>query len=141
MESGLRLAESTRTPQQELLPILDTSAEIAAATVLHQEDDTAASVYDAPPLPRSGDKFKYLLDPSESEKTGDKESLTHCPLLHSDIPRGSESGTEVGDEFGFEPFPLDRAAPSTSAVQRYDINMHELSGRSRALLKESFEKT
>ena len=123
------------------MPISDSSAEASVATVLQQEVDTASSNHDDPPLPRLGDKGKFLVDPSENWRTGDEKSLPHCPLFYSEIPRCSDSGTEGGDEFGFDPFPRDPAGPSTSTVRRPDAMMHELSGRSRALLKEKFEKT
>ena len=74
----MKIAELSRTPLQELFHTTDTSGEVSAVTVLQQEEDTA--VYDAPPLPRTGDRVKFLVDPSESERTGDEESLPHCSI-------------------------------------------------------------
>ena len=132
MESGLKIAELSRTLLQDLLPTTDTSAAVSSITVLQQEEDTASSVYHAPPLPRTGDRVKFLVYPSESERTGDEKSL---PITHlqRNPPRDSESGKKGGDEFGFEPVPTDPAGPSISTGRRPEFKMQKPSGQSRAL--------
>ena len=79
--------------------------------------------------------MRYLTEASEGELFEESEDPT-VPLLYSGIPQGSESGTEGGDESSSH--QIDPAAPSTSTGQTR-FKLHELSGRSRALLKEYFE--
>ena len=127
--SGLRVVQSSRNSLQELIRISDTSAETSSVTAVQQEEDTASSVHDAPALPRLGHKVKFLVDPSESENTGVKASQT----ISSFIPRFLEVqnlAQRVEMSLG----------PHNSTAQRTEVRIQELSGRSRALLKEYFEK-
>ena len=76
-------------------------------------------------------------DASEGELPEENED-PNVPLLYSEIPQGFESGTEGGDEFSSH--QIAPAVPSSSTGQTH-FKLHELSGRSRALLKEYFETT
>ena len=81
--------------------------------------------------------LRYLTDASEGELPEENEDPS-IPLLYTGIPQGFESGTEGGDESSAH--QIDQAGPSSSAGQTH-FKLHELSGRSRALLKEYFETT
>ena len=60
LELGLRIAHSSRVPLQELIPISNTSAGTSAVTIVQQEEDTASSVHNAPPLPTKALKSSSL---------------------------------------------------------------------------------
>ena len=68
LESALRVAGTFQTQCPELLPTSDSSNEISVASFLQADDDTAASLCDAPSLPGGVKRVKFLADFSEREK-------------------------------------------------------------------------
>ena len=124
-----------QTQLTELLPIQINEGEGSREEKRTSEEDTSSSLHDAPPLPDGASVVRYLTDASEGELY-EENADPNVPLLYSEILQGFESGTEGGDESSSH--QIDPAAPITSTGQAR-FKLHELSGRSRALLKEYFE--
>ena len=135
IEANLEIAPISRTQLTELLLVQSNEGEESRGQRRPSEENTSSSVHDVPPLPVGASVVRYLTEASEGELFEESEDPT-VPLLYSGIPQGSESGTEGGDESSAH--QIDPAAPSTSTGQTR-FKLHELSGRSRALLKEYFE--
>ena len=135
LEANLEIAPTSRTQLTELLPIQTNEGEESREEKRASEEDTSSSLHDAPPLPDGASVVRYLTDASEGELY-EENADPNVPLLYSEIPQGSESGTEGGDESSSH--QIDPAAPSASTGQAR-FKLHELSGRSRAFLKEYFE--
>ena len=136
LEASLQIAPASRTQLTELLPVQTNDEDVRGEKELSGEE-TSSSLYDAPPLPDGVSVVRYLTDASEGEFPEQNED-PEVPLLYTGIPQGFESGTEGGDESSS--LQIDQPGPSSSTGQTH-FKLHELSGRSRALLKEFFETT
>ena len=78
---------------------------------------------------------------SESEKTGDDISQFGCSVYARGRPTETESGTKDGNESGFEAQqPCSTFFHNPTAVS-FGSGDYDLSGRSRAILKEYFADT
>ena len=141
METGLRVATTSRTLLLEPLPASHPGQKTPVLSNQQTEDDNMSSVCEFTALPRIEPKVRFLTDQSESEKTGDEGSFVDCPSLYGRNPIDFESGTGACDESDAN-FSLTRLnRPSTSASKGPDDNLPELSGRSRAILKSYFLDT
>ena len=139
MEANIQVVTKSRTPLTELLPVHTPTAEESESPHQQQGNETTFSLYDAPSLPGGTSEVGFLTYPSEGELTGDGEDTRDTPPLYAGIPHMTDLGTEGGDEFGYVPHQTDLADPSTSTSQALRAKLHELSGRSCALLKEYFK--
>ena len=137
LEANLQVAPTSRTRLTELLPVQANDDERTREEKEPSGEDTSSSLHDAPPLPDVVSIVRYPTDASEGELPEENEDPS-VPLLYTAIPQGVESGTEGGDESSS--YQVDPAIPSTSTCQTH-FRRNELSGRSRALLKEYFETT
>ena len=139
LETGLTIAPSSRTVLPELLTLTNTVAEVSAVSFLHPETDDSSSSCDAPKLPTGEIKVRYLDDSTRGEETGDASSQVSGPPLYGIVPVGGAAENTVegssAETFGHVPDPLQ---PSTSAS--HDTRIRELSGRSRAILKQYFDE-
>ena len=122
------------------MPFSDISKEISVASFLQADDDAASSLCDGPSLPGGVNRVKFLADSSEGEKTGDDSSQVGCPALYGEIPVGSQSGSEGGDETDANSFSANRPGPSRTTAHPQEETQRELSGRSRAILKQYFDE-
>ena len=68
----------------------------------------------------------------------DESETSSLPLLYAGIPQGFGTGAEDTDTSSTRPHQPNPMAPSSSTGQT-KFKLHELSGQSRALLKEYFE--
>ena len=136
LEANLQIAPTSRTQLTELLPVQTNDKKVRGEKELSGEN-TSSSLHDAPPLPDGVSIVRYLTDASEAELPEGNED-PEVPLLYTGIPQGFESGTERGDDSSSH--QIDQPGPSSSTGQTH-FKLHELSGRSRALLKEFFETT
>ena len=83
--------------------------------------------------------IRYLTDPSEGEQP-EEDDDSRIPLPYAGSLQGAESETEGGDESSSDFRQIDPAMFSSSTAQT-KFSLRELSGHSRALLKEFFETT
>ena len=139
LETALTVAPSSRTTLPELLPVVTSTNEISAVSFLQTETDDGSSTCDAPRLPTGEIKVRYLDDSTGAEETGDTSSQASGQPLYGFVPistagerRGEESSSET-----FAHFP-DPSQPGTSVP--HDSAIRELSGRSRAILKQYFDE-
>ena len=138
LETGLTIAPSSRTILPELLPTNVTPAEMSAASFLQIETDESSSLCDVPKLPTGTPKVRWLGDETGTEEAGDTSSQASAPQLYAYLPIGNVADTagegSSTDTLAAMPDPM---RPSTSAAQ--DPKIRELSGRSRAILKQYFD--
>ena len=104
---------------------------MSAASFLQIETDESSSLCDVPKLPTGTPKVRWLGDETGTEEAGDTSSQASAPQLYAYLPIGN-----VADTVG-EGSSTDSMRPSTSAAQ--DPKIRELSGRSRAILKQYFD--
>ena len=138
LETGLTIAPSSRTILPELLPTNVTPAEMSAASFLQHETDEGSSLCDVPKLPTGTPKVRCLGDETGTEEAGDTSSQASASLLYAYLPIGNEAET-AGEGSSTDTFAAipNSMRPSTSAAQ--DPKIRELSGRSRAILKQYFD--
>ena len=80
-----------------------------------------------------------LAQQSGGEKTGDKMNRFDYRTAFTAGLQHLESGTEGGDESGFEVRIAGPSGPTASVSSVTVGRRHDLSGRSRALLKQYFD--
>ena len=139
LETGLTIAPSSRTTLPELLPVANPATKISAVSFLQTETDDGSSSCDAPRLPTGEAKVRFLDDSTGAEETGDTSSQASGPPLYGFVPP-SAANAKTGEDSSSEVFAHipDPSQPSTSAP--HDTAIRELSGRSRAILKQYFDE-
>ena len=141
LETGLRVASTSRTQLTELLPVTNPCQETTVLSNPQTEDDNMSSECEFSALSRNEPKVRFLTDLSESEKTGVEGSLIKCPSLHGRNPVDFQSVTEACDESDANSPSTSLERPSKSTSNDPDDNLPELSGRCRAILKSNFLET
>ena len=131
LESGLRVATSSRTALLELLPAVHPASEPPAISFLQTETDDSPSVCDVPELPQGDTKVRFLDEGTEVEGTGDGTSHLSCPELYGFFPVPQNPSSCAEDTLTHAPEdPTTQAGPSTAGLSCPEPK--ELSGRSRA---------
>ena len=138
LEAGLTIAPASLTALPELLTTCGTSANVSAASFLQHETDESSSVYDAPKLPTGVTDVIYLDDVTGTEDAGDTSSQASGPALYTFQPVGNVTETAGESSVDTSIHRPDTIRPSTSTGQ--DSKVRELSGRSRAILKQYFDE-
>ena len=140
LEAGLTVAPSTQTELPELLTTRGNTTNMSAASFLHHETDESSSICDAPKLPTGVADIVYLDDITGTEEAGDTSSQASGPALYSFQPVGGAAET-AGESSVDTPIPHpDNLRPSTSTSAEQGSGIRELSGRSRAILKQYFDQ-
>ena len=139
LETRLIFASSSRTALPELFPTSVIPAEASAVSFLQHETDEGSSFCDVPKLPTGTPKVRCLDDGTGTEEAGDTSSQASGLPLYAYLPVGNEAENagERSSTDTFVPMPSSMR-PSTSAVQ--DSKVREISGRSRAILKQYFDE-
>ena len=139
LETGLTTASSSRTVLPELMSVVVPAVEVSTPSFLRPEIDDGSSSCDVPRLPTGEAKVRFLDDSTGAEEAGDTSSQASGPPLYGFVPTGAaskgmgeESSTTALDHIS------DPLRPSTSAA--HDLAIPELSGRSRAKLKQYFDE-
>ena len=139
LESGLKVATSSRTTLPELLPAGHSNNETSAVSFLQHETDDSSSFCDAPELPQGVTKVRFLDGGTETEETGDGTSQISCPELYSFIPAPHNPTSSEEDTLTHSPKdPTAESRPGPSGPSHSELR--ELSGRSRAILKQYFDE-
>ena len=124
LESGLRVATSSRTTLPEILPAVHPANETPAVSFLQTETDDSSFVCDVPELPQGED---------------DGTSHLSCPELYGFLPVPQNASSCVEDTLTHAPNdPTTQAGPSTAGLSCHEPR--DLSGRSRAILKKYFDE-
>ena len=139
LKSGLRVATSSRTTLPELLPAVHPANEIPAVSFLQTETDDSSSVCDVPELPQGETKVRFLDEGTEAEETGDGTSHLSCPELYGFFPVPQNPSSCAEDTLTHAPKnPTTQAGPSVTGLSCPEPR--DLSGRSRAILKQYFDE-
>ena len=104
------------------------------------DEGNASSVCDAPVLPGGIPQVHFLGDQSEEEKTIEETSQVNPVALYGFNPFQTESGTEGGDETNSELQMLLSYKCPAPKPQSSHCGFPDLSGRSRAILKDYFDE-
>ena len=140
LEAGLTIAPSSLTALPELLTTCGTSANVSAASFLQHETDESSSVCDAPKLPTGVTDVIYLDDVTGTEEAGDTSIQASGPALYKFQPVGNVTETAGESSVDTSIHRPDIMRPSTSTPAGQDSKVRELSGRSRAILKQYFDE-
>ena len=140
LESALRITTTTESSLPELVPVATSFIREHPGTYLSAGEDTSSSVYEVPALPGFLDQRKLPNELSDAEKTEDEISRLGNHHAQNIAFGDPESGTEGGDESGAATETTSQAEPGTSG-HTANVPMQELSGRSRAILKQFFDET
>ena len=138
LEAGLTIAPSSLTALPELVTTCGTSVNVSAASFLQHETDEGSSVCDAPKQPTGVTDVIYLDDVTGTEEAGDTSSQASGPALYNFQPVGNATETAEQSSVDTSIHRPDIMRPSTSTGK--DSKVRELSGRSRAILKQYFDE-
>ena len=139
LESTLSVAPQTQPGFPELQLAQIQTHETPAVSFLQTDEEASSSVHEPPPLPRGTGQLKTPGDHSDTNHTMETTSQSEIPPLYGTIPFGAESASEGCEDSGSEAH--DPGPPGTSKFVRQPQEevLRDLSGRSRATLKQYFE--
>ena len=103
------------------------------------DEDNASSVCDVPSLPGGDPKVRFTEELGEEEESTGESSRLVPVELYGRPPFGPESETECERETSSEGQPLGTGKTRTAGGSSSQDKLPELSGRSRAILKEYFD--
>ena len=138
LESGLEIAGPPDATLPQLLPVEGVPNETSKVSFLQQDEDNSSSVHDAPPLPGTVTATTYVSDYGELDQLNESSDQQIDLYGYRDTLRSMDSVAEETQEsdFGIQ----DPQVPGTSSSQlgATGPKLHNLSGRSRATLKQYF---
>ena len=139
LESSLSVAPQSQSGFPELQLAQNRSHDTSAVSFLQSDDEASSSVHEPPPLPGGAGHFTAPGDHSDTTQAVDTTSQSEIPLLYASIPFGTGSASETQEDSGSEIH--DPGPPGTSRFnpQPQEEVLRDLSGRSRATLKQYFE--
>ena len=139
LESALRVIEASESQLPELRN-RDESGPLDGSGVQPKTDeDNASSVCDVPSLPGDDPKVRFTEELGEEEESTGESSRLVPVELYGRPPFGPESETECERETSSEGQPLGTGKTRTAGGSSSQDKPPELSGRSRAILKEYFD--
>ena len=139
LESSLSVAPQSQSGFPELQLAQNRSHDTSAVSFLQSDDKASSSVHEPPPLPGGAGHFTAPGDHSDTTQAVDTTSQSEIPLLYASVPFGTGSASETQEDSGSEIH--DPGPPGTSRFnpQPQEEVLRDLSGRSRATLKQYFE--
>ena len=139
LESSLSVAPQSQSGFPELQLAQNRSHDTSAVSFLQSDDEASSSVHEPPPLPGGAGHFTAPGDHSDTTQAVDTTSQSEIPLLYASVPFGMGSASETQEDSGSEIH--DPGPPGTSRFnpQPQEEVLRDLSGRSRATLKQYFE--
>ena len=139
LESTLSVAPQTQPGFPELQLAQIQTHETPAVSFLQTDEEASSSVHEPPPLPGGTGQLKTPGDHSDTNHTMETTSQSEIPPLYATIPFGAESASEGCEDSWSEAH--DPGPPGTSMFVRQPQEevLRDLSGRSRATLKQYFE--
>ena len=139
LESSLSVAPQSQSGFPELQLAQNCSHDTSAVSFLQSDDEASSSVHEPPPLPGGAGHFTAPGDRSDTTQAVDTTSQSEIPLLYASVPFGTGSASETQEDSGSEIH--DPGPPGTSRFnpQPQEEVLRDLSGRSRATLKQYFE--
>ena len=140
LKSALQIIVTSESQLPELRNRTDPETANINGAPSRTDDENASSICDAPAVPGVTPQVHFLGGQSDEEKTADQVSQVNPVALYGFNPFHTESGTEGGDDTNSEmliPGTSKDLAPRTQPTQS---RFSDLSGRSRAILKEYFDE-
>ena len=141
LESSLSVAPRMNTGFPELQVLQDQTQEMSGVSFLQSEGDASSSIIEPPPLPGGKNRVEDIGESSDANLTSENISQAECPPLYAMNPFDSAQQSETGGESGSEVH--DPGQPGTSRAGQsspsQNDTLRDLSGRSRATLKQYFE--
>ena len=140
LEFALRVIEASESQLPELRNETASDQVDASGVQSSTDEDYASSICDVPALPGGDPKVRFAegLDEAE-ESTGESSRLVPVELYGRPL-FGLESVTECEGDTSSEGQPLETGKTWTACGSSNQDKLPDLSGRSRAILKEYFEE-
>ena len=140
LESALHVIITSESQLPELRDRTDPESANISGVHSRTDDENASSICDAPALPGEAPQVHFLGGQSDEEKTIEGASQINAVALYGFNPFYTESGTEGGDETSSEVLVPGTSKDPTRNPQPAQSRVSDLSGRSRAILKEYFDE-
>ena len=139
LESALRVIEASESQLPELRNRNESGPLDGSGVQPRTDEDNASSVCDVPSLPGGDPKVRFTEELGEEEESTGESSRLVPVELYGRPPFGPESETECERETSSEGQPLGTGKTRTAGGSSSQDKLPELSGRSRAILKEYFD--
>ena len=140
LESALRVIEASESQLPELRNRDESDPLDGNGAQPKADEDNSSSVCDVPSLPGGGPKIRFAEELGEEGEESTGESSRLVPVeLYGRPPFGPESETECERETSPECQSLGTGKTRTAGGSSSQNKPPELSGRSRAILKEYFD--
>ena len=137
--SSLSIVPQSQSGFPELRVLQDQTQEMSEASFLQSEGNVSSSVTEPPPLPGGRDQTEDIGESSDVNPASENASQVEYPALYVVNPFDLAQQSETGGESSSETH--DPGQPSTSRAGQPGQSdaLRDLSGRSRATLKQYFE--
>ena len=140
LESALKVIEASESQLPELRNKNNSDQVDASGIQSRTDEDNASSICDVPALPGGDPKVRFAVGlGDEEESTGESSRLVPVEL-YGRPPFGPEFETECEGDTGSEGQLLESGKTWTAGGSSHPDKLPDLSGRSRAILKEYFEE-
>ena len=139
LEYALRVIEASESQLPELRNRNESGLLDGSGVQPRTDEDNASSVCDVPSLPGGDPKVRFTEELGEEEESTGESSRLVPVELYGRPPFGPESETECERETSSEGQPLGTGKTRTAGGSSSQDKLPELSGRSRAILKEYFD--
>ena len=140
LESALQIIVTSESQLPELRDRTDPEMANISRAPSRTDDENASSICDVPALPGMAPHVHFLGGQSDEEKTADEVSQVNPVALYGFNPFHPESGTEGGDDTSSEMLIPGTSKDLAPRAQPTQSRPSDLSGRSRAILKEYFDE-
>ena len=139
LESSLSVAPIMNTGFPELQVLQDQTQEMSGVSFLQSEGDASSSVIEPLRLPGGENRVEDVGESSDANLTSENISQAECPPLYAMNPFDSAQQSETGGESDSEVHDPGQPGTSRAGQSSQNDTLRDLSGRSRATLKQYFE--
>ena len=137
LESLLQIAPTASSGFPELQVGIGTSREVPGVSSLQGEEDSSSTISGPPPLPKGKTREAELT--SDIDTTGAASGFDDFPPLYGAFPGCSELESEKGSDTELDDYINNPLRTPTVGASQQEEPLRELSGRSRAILKQYFD--
>ena len=140
LESALEVVMTSGTQLPELRDREDPNQSEASGVQTKTDEDNASTVCDVPALPGGDPKVRFAVSRSEEEESTEEASRLVPVELYGYPPFAPETETECEGDTSSEKQPLGPGDTCGTSGGLNQDRLPDLSGRSRAIVKEYFEE-
>ena len=140
LESALEVVITSGSQLPELRDREDPNQSEASGIQSKSDEDNASTVCDVPALPGGDPKVSFAVSRSEEEESTEESSRLVPVELYGYPPFAPETETECEGDTSSEKQPLGPGNTCGTSRGLSQDRLPDLSGRSRAILKEYFEE-